>query len=398
MARHGNLILAPGQVVIGSLRKLADTQDLRVAHIIGHLSVGGAEKYFVSLLNNLSFRNRWAVFTAAKRDGPHLYDQLDPAINRKVAPIRKRTAIFDIFSLARFLRQEGVDVVHAHMFWSNLYGCVAARIAGVPVVVTTEHGENKWKKARHRWLERNVISRCTGRRFCVSGSILERRQHVDGVPSDLLEVTSNGTEIPENPATLAKHESPLIGTVGRIVPQKDHPLFVATIAELRRRGRNVRACIVGGGPGEKEVKDCLLEAKLNEVVRMPGMSDDVDAWYRQFDIYLVSSSEEGQPVSLLEAMSYGLPIVATDVGAIAQTVRHGEEGLIAPPGDANALADAICRYLDDPEFAVKCGERARLRAISEYSIAAIAARYEQVYMDLLARHRSGDTSTDSLEA
>jgi len=398
MARQRNLILAPGQAVRDHLRKPIDPQNLRIAHIIGHLSVGGAEKHFVSLLNNLSTQDRWAVFTSPRRDGPDLYDQLDPAIDQKDVPVRKRTSIFDVFALARFLRQENIDVVHTHMFWSNLYGSVAARIAGVPVVVTTEHGENKWKKPHHRWMERQVISRYTGRRFCVSESILERRRQIDGVPSDLLDVSSNGTEIPERPATLWKHEHPLIGTVGRVVPQKNYVLFAEVIAELQRRGRNVEGCIVGSGPCDKAVKDYLLKKNLNDVIKMPGMSDNVDARYREFDIYLISSSEEGQPVSLLEAMSYGLPIVATDVGAIGQTLRHGEEGLIAPPEDRKALTDAVCRFLDDPDFAAACAARARARAISDYSIAAIAAQYESAYMELLTGDDTAGTSSKSMEA
>ena len=356
--------------------------DLKVAQVIGRLSVGGAEKHFVSLLNEIRARDRLAVFTSPDVDGPSLEEQLDSSITVVRCPVRKRTAVRDVFRLAGVFRESGVDVVHTHMFWPSLYGVLAARIARVPVIVTTEHGENKWKKRRHRLMERYGISRFAQRRFCVSESILKNRRDIDGVPADLLALTANGTPVPDEPARLRTSAGPLIGTVGRVVPQKNYRAFVDTIFEVRSRGYEVSGCIVGDGPLLDDIHEHIARRGLSDVVETPGMVQDVGSWYRRFDIYLISSDQEGQPVSLLEAMSYGLPIVSTDVGAIAKTMRHGVDGLIAEAGNVSGLADAVCRYLDDRSLAESCAASARERVIRDYSIDAIARHYEDAYKEL----------------
>jgi len=356
---------------------------LKVAQVIGRLSVGGAEKHFVSLLNEIDAKDRLAVFTSPDIDGPSLEEQLDSSITVVRCPVRKRTAIRDIFRLADVFRKARVDVVHTHMFWPSLYGVLAARIARVPVIVTTEHGENKWKKRRHRLMERYAISRYAQRRFCVSESILKMRRDFDGVPADLLAVTANGTPVPGEPATLWTSVRPLIGTVGRVVQQKNYRAFVDTIFQVRSRGYDVSACIVGNGPLLDDIRNHISRLGLSELIETPGMVQDVGSWYKRFDIYLVSSDQEGQPVSLLEAMSYGLPIVSTDVGAIPKTMRHGVEGLIAEAGNVEKLADAVCRYLDDRALAASCAASARKRVIREYSIEAIARHYEGAYKELI---------------
>lgn len=362
-----------------------DSASLRVAHVIGHLQVGGAEKQFVNLMNSLAVAERIAVIISPRRDEPGLYDELDPGIKVLYSPVRKRTLFRDIYRLSRLMRELSLDVVHTHMFWPNLYGSVAARLANIPVVVTTEHGENKWKKFRHRLLERWIISRVVLKRFCVSQQILSRRRDVDGVPAELLELTVNGTTVPSEPAPGLKEGETVIGSVGRAVVQKNFPLFVDVIRELGHRGYEVTGCIVGDGPMLPAIRDYIDRSGLSGVVRTPGMSSDVDGWYRNFGIYLISSDQEGQPVSLLEAMAYGLPVVATDVGAISKTLVDGEEGLIAEAGNVTALADCVCRFIDNRSFAEACGSRARERVIADYSISAAARAHEKSYVALYSR-------------
>ena len=358
-------------------------QDLRVAHVIGRLSIGGAEKHFVSLLNEIRAGERWAVFTSSSKEGPTLEDQLDSGIEIIRFPVRKRSAFWNVYRLSRRIRETGVNVVHTHMFWPSLYGVAAARLAGVPVIVTTEHGENKWKKASHRFLERQVISRFAKRRFCVSESILKARSEMDGVPEAILALTANGTPIPEEPAELWSNERPVIGTIGRVVTQKNYHLFVDVVSEVRNRGYDVDACLVGDGPLLEEIRAYIARSKLSDHILTPGMSRDVESWYRRIDVYLISSDQEGQPVSLLEAMSYGLPIVSTDVGAIGKTIEHGREGLIGEAGNVGHLADAVCRFIEQREFAESCGRAARARAIEEFSIEAVARNYEDAYYRIL---------------
>ena len=359
---------------------------LVIAQVIGGLNIGGAEKHFVSLSNALSANEMntcSAFFTGQKEKEETLHSELNSRVSQTKNMIRKRTFPIGVLALAREFKKRKCNVVHTHMFWANLYGALAARIAGVPVIVTTEHGENRWKTAQHRWLERQLISRFADQRFCVSQKILDRRKNVDGIPSAQLQLMANGTVVPEALAPDQNGAEAVIGSIGRFVKQKDFELFVDVIAALRKRGCNVRGCLVGDGPEMAKVRARTSEHGLDGIIEFPGMVTETDKWFRYFDLYAITSSEEGLPVSLLEAMSYGLPVVAADVGAISSAIRSDEEGLTVPAGDKDCFVNAIAGLLDDSERAARMGQRARDRIVDEFSIEAISARYESAYLAIL---------------
>lgn len=358
---------------------------LRVAQIIGCLQIGGAERHFVNLANALTCDVDLAIFVSSHGDGPALYDQLDSGIVQLQSTVRKRTAPRDIWRLARSLKRSRINAVHTHMYWASLYGAIAARLAGVPLIVSTEHGENRWKKWHHRWVERHVISRLADHRFCVSEAILAQRRDIDGVPDEKLGLIANGTAVPAKPACPWSNKTPVIGSIGRFVHQKNFGLIVDGIFELRRQGRDVRCILVGDGPEMNKIQSRVSYLGLDSIISLPGADTDTDRWFRKFDIYASSSLEEGQPLSLLEAMSYGLPIVATDVGAVSSTLRNAVDGIVVPRSNVADFAAALSHFLDDHDLAKQYGQSARERVSRKFSIDVVAAQYEAFYQQLLAR-------------
>lgn len=360
---------------------------LRVAHIIGGLSIGGAERHLVGLLNAMDCDFRAAVFISAarSRSGPVFYDDLDPAIEQRFIRVRRRSLPVGFTRLVLALGRMKLDVVHTHMFASNLYGALAAKLAGVPVVITTEHGENPWKGPVARWQERRLITPCTDLRFCVSPRILELRRDIDRIPAAKLTLTVNGTVVPPFRVRETQNAVPIIGAVGRFIPAKDYPCLLEAAAELVRRGRRFELFILGDGPEMPRVRALVEALKLAETVRLPGMVTAMSQWYERFDIYVSSSMREGQPVALLEAMAHALPVVATDAGASRETVGDGEGGLIVPARDASALADAIETLLQDTRRREELGRSARARVERSYSVAAVASSHLACYRDLLSQ-------------
>jgi glycosyltransferase involved in cell wall biosynthesis len=357
---------------------------MRVAHIISGLRVGGAERHLVNLMNALSCEYRACVFIGAPPDGPSFRDDLDPDIEQHVVRIRRRNMPVGIVRLAAWLKKAEINVVHTHMYASNLYGCLAAALAGVPVVVTSEHGENPWKRSYQRWIERHVISAIADARFCVSPRILEIRRDRDGVPGSKLKLMVNGTVLPAAGTSGSANPVPVIGAVGRFIPAKDYPCLLRAVAELRRRGYELQLYILGDGAEFATVRDMVAELQLESIVSLPGTVSDMDSWYRRFDIYAISSMREGLPVALLEAMAHGLPVVATDVGAMSETVSDGEGGLIVVPGEPEKLANALARLLDDPDLRDQLGQGARQRIADHYSVEKVARLHEATYRQLLA--------------
>ena len=143
-----------------------------IAQIIGDLRIGGAERLFVDLANGLSGNQVYVVLLNNEYlVKPNLARKLNPTIRVIASPVRQRSFFIDLPRLAGLLRRLKCDVVHTHMFWASLYGSIAAKMAGVPVTVTSEHGRNEWKRSQHKWLETKVITPLSTMRLCVSPSV-----------------------------------------------------------------------------------------------------------------------------------------------------------------------------------------------------------------------------------
>jgi glycosyltransferase involved in cell wall biosynthesis len=193
--------------------------------------------------------------------------------------------------------------------------------------------------------------------------------------------------VPAEPVAALERATLTVGTVGRVVPEKDHGNLIAAVRQLKDRGCSLRVVVVGDGPELDDVKVRVDQVGLAGVFEFPGLVEDVERWYRELDVFVLSSRQEGQPVALLEAMAIGLPCVATDVGAIAATLESGREGTVVEPGSPTALAEGILGYLESLPLRAEHGRAARERVRREFSIEAVAARHLDEYRRILARKR-----------
>ena len=356
---------------------------LRVCHLIGCLQYGGAERQVVNLLNELPFRSRF-VLEIGRPTPEGLHQLLDAGVIRASMRVRMRRLPLDLVRLARLLRGWHIDILHTHMYSANLIGALAGRLAGVPVVVTSEHGKNHWKRAHHHWVERRVISPLVDLRFCASEDIRQLRQEVDGVPGEKLVYMPNGTTLP----SLERREAnpvPVLGCVGRLIKAKDYGTLIEAVAMLRSAGIDCRLEIVGDGPERGMIEGVVAEYGLQPRVNLVGFQSDISRWLRRFDLFVMPSIREGQPLALLEAMAHGLPIVATRVGGIPLTVEPGVEAELVEPGNPGQLAHALRLLLEDRGRMANLGESARRRVEKEFSIQAVSARYARTYCRLWER-------------
>ncbi len=362
-------------------RGTAAGRALRVCHILGHLRFGGAERQVVNVARNMACAKTYIVCLAGPEEGG-LSGLLPERVEVIRLGFRARYAPYHLCKLARELKRMAPDVVHTHMFWANVYGVLAASFARVPAIVTSEHGTNPWKTRLHYGIERHIISRLAHRRICVSKDILAIRRNVDGIPASKLVYIPNGTE-PWGSGTPEPQGLYTFGSVGRLVPPKDYPTLIRAMALLRARGHDAELLIVGEGPERGRLEAEIAASGLGSVVHLAGFQSDVRSWLKRFHCFVLSSLREGQPMVLLEAMAAGLPIVATEVGGIPDTLVPGHEGLLVAPGDPVALADAMERLVVDGALRRRLGKNAEARCRSEFSIQSICDRYLQIYQDIL---------------
>ena len=302
---------------------------------------------------------------------------------RSVAPSDDVRAGAELFALFRRLRPA---IVHTHNPKPGVYGRVAARAAGVPAVVNTVHGlyatpdDRLAKRAAVYGLER-LAAACSDAELVQNPEDLETLARL-GVPRRRLHLLGNGVDLDrftpgprsgEARARLraqwgAHAETVVVGAVGRLVREKGYAELFAAAGALGEQAPQAK--VVVAGPDDPAKADGLTPAEVAGAeragVRFLGYRSDVEDLYAAFDLYVLASHREGFPRSAMEAAAMGLPTVATDIRGCRQVVAPGVTGLLVPPRDAPALAEAIARLAGDPGLRRSMGEAARRKAERDF--------------------------------
>jgi glycosyltransferase involved in cell wall biosynthesis len=324
---------------------------------------------------------------------------------RAMAPHRDVAAYVELRSLFRKLRPA---IVHTHNPKPGIYGRMAARAAGVPVVVNTVHG--LYAQPGDRAIKRAVVYRLE--RMAARRSDAELVQNIEdlatlvdiGVPSDHLTLLGNGIDLRRfAPDTAGARDEVrrelgftadeiVVGAVGRLVAEKGYRELIEAAIALRGQLPNARFVVVG--PTDADKADGLGEvdrrrAEVEGGVMFVGLRRDIERLYAAMDLYVLASYREGFPRSAMEAAAMGLPIVATDIRGCRQVVERGINGLLVPSKDAHALADAIETLVRDESRRVAMGRAGRQKALSEFDQQRVIDTTLAVYERLLRTAGAG---------
>ena len=278
--------------------------------------------------------------------------------------------------------------MHTHNPGVHHYGAVAARMAGVRGVVNTRHGprtsfgqsyQERYFKAVMPMTDRVVFVCEDSRRYLVENRGLTARKSA---------VITNGIELSaflEKPAA-PMSASPRIrfGAVGRMVPVKAHSILIDAFVELTRNLPGAELRIVGGGPLEQQLTEQARKAGLDGRIRIEGIHSRIAGVLQELDIFVLSSTSEGLPLVILEAMAAGLPIVSTRVGGVPEVAPEGCVSVLCAPGSAGALAEAMYHAATRCDLA-RMGRNAREIAIAKFSLDQMSRGYQAVYAKALGR-------------
>jgi glycosyltransferase involved in cell wall biosynthesis len=199
---------------------------------------------------------------------------------------------------------------------------------------------------------------------------------VRGIPNGVPEVEAAHPERP--------FEGPIVGSLGRLSDQKAFHVLVEALPELPEAS----LVFVGDGPERARIESLAAELGVADRLLITGWREDAARWLAAFDVFALPSLYEGLPLAVLEAMRAGVPVVATDVGSVAEAVVPEETGVLVQPGDTRAFVGGLRRLLDDPELRRRMGQRGRERALERFTIERRAAEFERLYEDLRTRRRS----------
>jgi glycosyltransferase involved in cell wall biosynthesis len=335
--------------------------------------IGGSERHLLTLLPALADRGVEPVFVGLDDpawDPDDFYDALTVPAVRIPAP-----RDLDPLLLARLVRDARADVVHTHLVHADLYGGLAAKLRGTPLV-TTKHNDDPFRTGAFRFVERG-LARLADRVVAISDSLRRFTVEQVGVPAAKVETIHYGLDEPPapwgaNPPDAVPGNARIVLSVSRLTRQKGIDVAVEALSFLPD---DVVLVVLGEGPERRLLEELAHEHAVDSRVFLPGRVPDVAAWLRRASVYVQPARWEGFGLAVLEAMVCGLPVVATNVSSLPELVADGETGLLVPPDDPAALARAIERALADPALGPAGLDRAR----RQFSVARMADRTVALY-------------------
>jgi len=394
---------------------------VKVLRIIARLNIGGPAIHTILLtagLNNAGSHQQGAEGLAFEStlvtgvEGKYEGNMLDLAAAKGVEPIiipqlRRNIdpigGLIALFKLCRLMRREKPHIVHTHTATAGLLGRLAARLAGVPVILHTFHGHvlrgyfGPLRSKALVWMERFLarLSDCIvtvseGQRRELAGYGIAPLEKITVVPlgfelEALLACESHRGEL-RRELGLA-YENKLIGIVARLVPIKNHRLFLRAAKVVAEAMPQAGFLVVGDGELREELEAYARDLGLDGRVLFTGWRRDLPRLYADLDVVALTSINEGTPVSLIEAMAAGVPVVATGVGGVPDVVVDGETGHLVEAGDVKGMAEAIIELLRDPEKAREMGQEGREAVYPRFAVQTLMANVEGLYAELLRQKR-----------
>lgn len=300
-------------------------------------------------------------------------------------------------SLIEEMRRRRIDILHTHKVGSNFWGALIAPRVPVPVFVAHEHTWSWQGQPLRRWADRFLIARRADAFVAVSEADRRRMTEIERIPPEKTRYIPNGIMVPERPehdgdvrAELGiRPDQPVVGMVATLRPQKAYDVLIRAAGRLRDRVPGVRVLVAGGEENQSAAERPRLQALIDELglgetVTLLGVRRDAFNVIEACDVGTLSSDYEGSPLTVLEYMEAGKPVVATRVGGVPDQVVEGETGLLVAPRDPAALAEALASLLRDPERAREMGAAGRERRLREFTIEATTRRVEELYEELYA--------------
>jgi len=364
-------------------------RNARIAQLTETDGPGGAERMLAQLATELrgagcpgvaflpAAREGWLSRELAAAGITVEYFELDGRLSPKLAR-----------SLAAAFRRHRIDLAHSHEFTMAVYGAWAARLAGVPHLITM-HGSRYYAARLRRRLALRTAVALSGGVTAVSQRLagqLSRdlwiaRTRIITIPNGIRFAPALGSTLRDELALWP--DDRLIVAVGNTYPVKGHRFLLEAMALLSQRHPNLHLAIVGRGELAAALEQQARDLGLDRRVHLLGLRSDVPNVLAAADLFVLPSLSEGLPLALLEAMFAGRPIVASAVGEVPVALASGAAGLLVEPGNPEGLAMGIRRLLENPDEAESLGKSAQARAVAEYDVVRMVNRYAELYGRLL---------------
>jgi glycosyltransferase involved in cell wall biosynthesis len=375
----------------GKLPSLQDRGPLRVMFLITSMPVGGAETLLVNLIRRLDREAFLPSLCCLKSLGP-LGEMLADEIPTHHDLIQHKYDLRVARRLSKLFRNQRIDAVITvgagdKMFWGRL----AAHSAGVPVVLSALHSTG-WPDVIGRLNRTRLLTRWTDAFIGVADAHGRYLIKQEGFPAEKVRVIPNGVDVNRfhplrdvgalRQELALPHSAPVAGIVAALRPEKNHELFLRAAARVRARIPAAQFLIIGDGPTRDGLDLLATELKLGDAVRFLGTRTDIPELLAALDVFVLTSKIEANPVSILEAMASGKPVIAPRVGSIGDSVVDGQTGFLTDPNDELQVAERLAELFTDTERARRMGEAGRAAVVTRWSLERMVEGYQNLIAEV----------------
>ncbi len=386
----------------------------KILFVVSSLDLGGTEMQMTQLAERLR-RNGHSVTVVSLRSpqcgelvGRLRQSEIPVFVFPKEGFLISVRGVGEVLRLARFVRSHAFEVVHSHDLWGNLLAVPAARLARVPVILSSQRdlAHMFWYTA-FRCKILSAIHRLSTGVLANSSAVKDMLVHRFRVPAERVHVLRNGVDLEQ--FALAKGDRPAslpgvdaktrcIAVVANMYTTvKGHRELTDAARIVCREIPQVKFVLVGDGEERSKIEERASEAGVRDHFMFLGRRKDVPEILACCELFVLPSRAEGFPNVILEAMAAGLPVVATRVGGTPEIVEDGINGLLVPPQDPHSLAAAILRVMKDPGFAKSLGHSGQQRVRTDFSFDRLVAETEQLYSDAASGKRKNAVSADLIK-
>jgi glycosyltransferase involved in cell wall biosynthesis len=389
---------APTSAVRELLDAVMDQDNkISVLFIIKPERGAGAEMVLVEAAARLNPDRFQVIYGLLTPDSEHLIASPLDTIDFRLPGLNGWVWLRFFFHLCWVIYRRRVDLLHVNSYVPGNYARLAGALMQVPIIIDHWHGFTRFNGKRR--LICRLLGRFTDLSITVSQGVRDYLLKECGLDPARVRVVHNGVDIAAidaaRPGPEVRRElglpdgAPVIGLVGRLDHWgKGHRELFEAMALLKDR-HPCRALIVGGGRREDEVRQLAASLGLADAVHFLGQRRDVPDLLKAMDIFVLPSYSEGVSLALLEAMAAGLPVIASRVGGLPEVVTDGDNGLLIPPKDPEALAEALARLLANPALAKKMGENARRHVREHFSLERLGWEINGIYEELVEKKFGG---------
>jgi glycosyltransferase involved in cell wall biosynthesis len=362
------------------------TEPPLVLHLGKIAGISGAETHLLSLLPDLR-RRGWNVRLL-------MLHEHEPGAGEFAKELRSRGVPLDAIPLAAdvdpvafmrvcgYLARHRPTLLHTHLVHADVYGQLAGLVARVPLRFSTKHGFNEFREGRLFAFADRTVASMAHVHIAISRGLARYLADTEGFDEEGFEIVHYGIsprgEPPPYPA-----DEPRLLCVGRLIPIKGHVVLLRALAQARREVAGLTLDVAGRGPLQPALAALAEELGIADAVRFLGFVSPISDAVERASIVVVPSLGEGFGMVALEAMERARPVVAAEIGGLADLVRHGQTGLLVPPGEAEPLADALIELARDPVRAARMGQEGRARVLDFFREERCADRTEILYRAML---------------